>query len=369
MLPPRYLNGMPLLSLYASLGLAWLASCRSGHPDARLSVLLKAFMFLPIGMPAVVHAWLLRRIRMLMTQVDPVHGAFALKDLGVAMISRGEWAQAATSLDRAAHSLSALGYGYHALECRAEEHSMLLQKGEFLPMLQEVQRSEWRAHQMNQPSILRWSLLLEFQVGLRTGALTLQDAHRLLTRIHAIAAYPSAVEELSVYGHECLYACLCGRAAQVLEYGRNALAVSLRLAPGRFHALTTLQLTVDSVLFLALDPVTRGPHVSELAGQLVKSFLFMSTDMAIFAPRRLLYAGATALMLGQRANAVNAWRDGIDLCADGALRYDRARLNWMLSLYVCGEAAARYRQAAACDFDSCGVRAPYPLMPLQALPD
>lgn len=367
MLPPRHLNGLPLLALYASLGIAWLASRRSGHADARLTVLLKAFMFLRTDLHPAVPAWLLRRIRTHMKDVNPVQEAFALKDLGVAMISRGQWDDATSCLNRAAHALGALGYSYYALECLSERHSAQLHKGEFLTMLQEVQLSEWQARQMNHPSILRWSYLLRFQIGLRAGAMTLQDAHTCLASIHAIGAYRSPVEELSVYGHEALYACLCGDAVQVLQHGQHVLALSLRIAPGRFHALSTLQLTVDAVLCLALNPATRTPQGCELALGLVSSFLAMSLHMAIFAPRRLLYSGAAAALQGQWANATSAWTEGLALCADGVLRYDAARMNWMLSLYTSGEAATLHGQAAARDFEACGVAFPYPLMPRERL--
>lgn len=300
-----------------------------------------------------------------MKSVDPVQEAFAFKDLGVALISRGQWDEVTTCLGRAAHALAALGYGYHALECLSEAHSAQLHRGEFAPMLQDVLRCERQAREMNQPSILRWSLLLKLQIGLRSGIGTLQDAQACLGSIHAIGAYRSPVEELSVYGHEALYACLAGDTPLVLAHAQRVLEVSRRIGRGRFHALSTLQLTVDAVLYLAMSPATRTSQVCELAGGLVKSFLSMSLHMAIFAPRRLLYSGAAAALQGQSANAVNAWQEGLALCAGGVLRYDAARLNWMISLSTTGEASTSHGQAAARDFDACGVIFPYPLMPMQ----
>ena len=364
---PRYLNGVPVHELFAGLAAAWLASRRSGQADARMAVLLKLLTFLPIGVPAAVPSWLVRQIRLCLRNVDPVQEAYAIRDLGVWMIVNGQWSDVAAYLDRASRALAALGYGYHALESRSELHSAQLHKGDFAQALQGIALNEQQARHLNQATILRWTLLLKLQALLRTGRGSGDDAQACLREIHVIPVYRSPVEEISVRGHEAMVAALQGDAQQVLQHAQHVLVLAQRIGRGRFYALFTLQLTIDAILYLALSGYPGAQRLRELADGLVGRYLALSAGMVICAPRRLLYSGSVAALHGQRASAVNAWCEGLTLCAGGVFRYDAARLNGMLSLYLTGDAAAGHARAASADFEAAGVTPPYPFMPLESL--
>ncbi len=362
MLPPRYLNGSPIPELLAGVAFAWLAARRSGSVDARLVVLLRLLRFLPTDLPAALRAWLIQAIHLALKDVDPVQQAYAARDLGLIMINYGAWDDASTHLHRASQSLGALGDGYHALECMSEWHSAQLHRGDFSAAAGDVARTEARARQMNQPSILRWTLLLRLQLWLRTGGGSPDEMQACLTEIQAIPAYKSPVEELSVRGHGSLLACRHAQGGEVLAQAEAVLALTHRVAPGRFHALATLQLTLDAVMFMAFDR-SGDDRARELARALTERFVKLSRHMGIFEPRSLLYAGQAAALTGRSTEALGAWRKGLVLAQRLALDYDAARLNWMLSLYLHEEQAQRHELAATQLFAICGVNFPYPFIP------
>jgi DNA-binding SARP family transcriptional activator/energy-coupling factor transporter ATP-binding protein EcfA2 len=364
---PRYLNGVPMYQLFAGLGAAWLAARRSGYADARLAVLLKLLIFLPPGTAASLSSWLVRQIRLCLKDVDAVQEAYAIRDLGVTAVAAGKWDEVAAHLHRASRSLGALGYGYHALESRTELHSAQLHQGDFAQAWLDILLTEQQSRHLKQTTILRWTLLLKLHVWLRTGRGTPDDVQACLREIHAIPAYRSPVEEISVRGHEAMVAALQGDAVQVLDHAQHVLALAQRIGRGRFYALYTLQLTIDAILYLALIAHSGAQRMRELAEGLVGRYLALSSSMVICAPRGLLYAGSVAALQNQQTGAINAWREGLALCTGGVLRYDAARLNWMLSLYLTGEAASTHAHAAAGDFDACGVTSPYPFMPTASL--
>ena len=140
------------------------------------------------------------------------------------------------------------------------------------------------------------------------------------------------------------------------------LALTHRVAPGRFHALATLQLTLDAVMFMAFDR-SGDDRARELARALTERFVKLSRHMGIFEPRSLLYAGQAAALTGRSTEALGAWRKGLMLAQRRALDYDAARLNWMLSLYLHEEQAQRHELAATQLFAICGVNFPYPFIP------
>lgn len=362
MLPPRYLNGSPLPELLAGVAAAWLAARRSGATDARLVVMLRLLRFLPTDLPSAWVSRLMQAVRPALKDVDPVQQAYAMKELGLIMVNYGGWADASLHLHRASLSLAALGDGYHALECLSEHHSAQLHQGDFVTALVDVATTEARARQMNQPSILRWALLLRLQLWMRTGNGSAEDIQACLTEIHAIPAYRSPVEELSVRGHESLLAGRMGRRDDVLGHAPAVLQLARRVGSGRFHALATLQLTLDAVMVLAFEPAADA-QCRDLAVALSGRFMELARHMGIFSARCLLYAGQVAVLQGRRAEAVQAWRKGLVKAKQNALRYDEARLQWMLSLYLQGEEAQACASSAAAQFVACGVNSPYPFVP------
>jgi hypothetical protein len=76
--------------------------------------------------------------------------------------------------------------------------------------------------------------------------------------------------------------------------------------------------------------------------------------------------GVAAVLQGHPTQAVQLWEQGLHSCAADDLRYDRARLHWMLSLYADEATRAGHARDAAAHFDHCGVIGPvYPFMPVQ----
>lgn len=362
MLRPRYLNGAPLPELLAGVAAAWLAARRSDSPDARLTVMLRLLRFLPTSVPAAVTARIMQRVRDTLSRVDPVHEAYATLETGLILVNYGDWENAASHLLRASRSLAALGDGYHALECMSELHVAQIHTGAFAVAAQAVNDTISRARQMNQPSVLRWMLLMRLQLWLRTGGGSPQELQACLAEIHKIPAFKSPVEELSVRGHESMLACRNAQTHEVLAHAQAVLQVARRMGAGRIHVLATLALTLDAAMLLAFSPGA-DPRLRDVARALAGQFGVLSRHMGIFGARRLLYQGQAAALAGRRAAAVSAWRAGLALTRGRTLDYDAARLNWMLSLYLDGDDAARHELAARDLFKTCAVPAPYPFVP------
>jgi hypothetical protein len=325
-------------------------------------VLLRLLRFLPTDIPASWVEGLMQAVRQALKDVAPVHQANSVRDLGLIMANYGGWDDETAHLHHASQSLAALGDGYHALECLSEHHSVQLHRGDFATAQVEVARTEARARQMNQPSILRWMLLLRLQLWMRTGDGSPDEIQACLAEIHSIPAFRSPVEELSVRGHESLLACRAGRRDDVIAHAPAVLQLARRVGSGRFHALATLQLTLDAVMFLAFEPST-DTEACGLAVALCGRFMALSRHMGIFGARRLLYTGQAAVLQGRPADAIAAWRRGLAIAQARALNYDAARLNWMLSLYLQGRDADVHGQAAKTLFAVCGVNFPYPFIP------
>ena len=105
----------------------------------------------------------------------------------------------------------------------------------------------------------------------------------------------------------------------------------------------------------------------KLAGALVARYVKMTEGIGIFAPRSQLYQGMVAALSGNLGLSVHHWHQGLANCPEDDLRYDRARLHWMLSLHGTTDAEG-HLQAARRHFDECGVAGPpYPLIPCQRL--
>lgn len=362
MLRPRYLNGSPLPELLSGVAQAWLAARRSASTDARLTVMLRLLRFLPTDVPAVFTARLMKGIRETLPQVDPVHAAYATLETGLILVNYGVWAEAESYLRRASHSLAALGDGYHSLECLCELHVAQMHAGDFARATHEVDDTINRARQMNQPSVLRWMLLTRLQLWLRTGGGSAQELSACMGEVHSIPTFKSPVEELSVRGHESMLACRNSQTEGVLAHATAVLQIARRMGAGRIHVLVTMALTLDATMFLCFAP-DADPRLCSVAQALADQFGVISRNMGIFGPRRLLYRGQAAALAGRGAAALRAWQAGLALARGRTLDYDLARLNWMLSLYLDGEAGARHRAAAHELFARCAVRSPYPFVP------
>ena len=360
----RFMDGAPASELFGGLAAAWLAAMRSGAVDARLTVMLKALAFLSTTRQGWASAWLVRRVRMRLRDVDPVQEAFALQQLGNSMTVCGRWDLAEAYMLRAAAALASLGYGYDSLECRAQLNAVHLHQGDFARLLDEIRITEVEARTLEQPAILRWSLMFKVQALLRSGLGGAGMAQSCLHDIHGIPVRRTMLEDLRIRGIEALVACARGDLRQALLLAQEVLDLTHYVTVGRFYTLLAFALVVDVLLFATGNRDAVGRQARGLALHAVHRYLALSSHLPLLAPRRQLYRGWTALLHGKRKPAVRAWQHGLAACAQFPSSYDAARLHLMLSLHCTGEQAAKHADEAVRLFAACGMPGPlYPLMP------
>ncbi|MGE0329436.1 MAG: BTAD domain-containing putative transcriptional regulator [Ramlibacter sp.] len=360
---PLYVHGERVSQLLAYLCAAALAARRSGHADAHLAVRIRVLAIDRIRRFPRLQAALVRWTRNCMTQVDPVHEAFALDHMVMIYIRGGRWAEALAQLRRTSRTLAAMGYGYDALECEGRRNFVLLHKGDFNELLREVAQAEAEARRIQQPMILRWALLFKMQALLRTRRGTVSQALECLHAVHAIPVRRVLLEEVRVGAHEALCLAAQGDVAGVLERARDILPRTRHIT-GRFHSMAPLAVLVDAVLHVATDPALTSDAARDMAASLADRFSAMSRGMQILAPRSHLYRGIAALTAGHTPRAVQWWQRGLQCSGAEELAYDSARLHWMLALNAAQDEQADHADKAQALFARCGVLGPpYPFLP------
>jgi len=367
----RYVDGAPVAEMFAVMAAAMLAARRSGSPEARLSMLNKfaAFEGVPERFwrrPGVYDAYV-RHITSVMQTCDPIHEAYMLRHLAIAATTLGAWDRVDTHLRRASSIMQALGYGYDQLECHVQLNMVLGHIGDFPRMLDGIQAREQEARRIEQVTIVRWMLILKLQALLRTDAANTAAAAECLYEIHTIPARRTRSEQMRVAANEALLMANQGDASGVLTRAEDMLLLARNMG-ARFFVLSPLSIMVDAVIAVA----TSGPMASERASRLVRemaaAYARLTKRAGAFAPRRLLYKGMAAALGGNVVLAQRFWREGLASCATDTLRYDRARLYWMLSLYAPESDAGDLASEAARLFDYCGVMGPpYPLLPTRRM--
>lgn len=365
LLTVRYANGAGTPEMFACLCAAILAARRSGHPEARLEVMVKLMAFEKLGGRPRVYAAMLRRMRRDLKDATPAYEARVLKGMNEAMIAMGEWDAAVSCLRRASAQLAALGYRYEVLECTGRVNSVLQHTGDFRQLLDNVWEDERVARRLEQSTILRWTLLFKMQAWLRTGSGTLDAAEHCLRAIHAIPTHRTQLEEIRLWANEALVLAVRGDVDGVIQRAQDILDLSRNMSSGRFYLMAPMAVIADAMLFLAFG-APAGSSAHRLGVNVARRYDHMTRGITIFAPRRLYYMGVAAVLQGHPTQAVQLWEQGLHSCAADDLRYDRARLHWMLSLYADEATRAGHARDAAAHFDHCGVIGPvYPFMPVQ----
>jgi len=360
----RFMDAAAASGLWGGLATAWLAALRSGAVDARLAVMLKALAFLSVTRPGWLAGWLVRRVRRRLHDVAPVHAAFALQQLGNSMIARGRWDAAEAYMLRAAAALASLGYGYDALECRAQLNAVHLHQGDFTRLLDEVRITEVEARALEQPAILRGSLMFKVQALLRSGLGSVGVAQSCLHDIHGIAARRTLPEDIRIRCIEALVACACGDLRQMLLLAQEVLDLTHDLSAGRFYTLLAFATVVDVLLYAAGGCDAAAGQARVLGQQAVNRYLALSSHLPMLAPRRQLYRGWAELQRARPTRALRAWRRGLKACAAFCSPYDEARLHLLLARHGSGEQAAAHAGEASRLFLACGMAGPsYPFMP------
>ena len=364
----RFMDAAAASALWGGLAVAWIAALRSGAVDARLAVMLKALAFLSVTRAGwaggCAAALLVRRVRLRLRDVAPPQEAFALQQLGNSMIARGRWDVAEVYMLRAAAALASLGYGFDALECRAQLNAVHLHQGDFTRLLDEVRITEVEARALEQPAILRWVLMAKVQALLRSGTASAGVAQGCLHDIHGIAVHRTMLEDIRVRGVEALVACACGDTRQTLLLAQEVLDLTHYLCAGRFYTLLAFALVVDVLLHAAGGSDAAAAEARRMALQAVNRYLALSAHLPMLTPRRQLYRGWAGLQRGQTARALRAWRRGLKACAVAPSPYDELRLHLLLARHGAGEQAAAHTGEARRLAQACGMAGPpYPLMP------
>lgn len=369
LLTQRFVNGASVAELMGYLTASALAARRSGMADARLAFMTRLLSLEPVRRRPRLNALLLRRIRAQLKDADPVREAAVDRALGHAMITAGRWDEVEAHFRRAAATLAALGYGYDAQECQMQISTMWLHRGEFQQLGEAVAAAEQVARRTEQPAIVRFALLFKLQLWLRTGASTLDAASACLQMIHAIPTRRIQLEEIRLLANEALLHAARGDDLGVLQRAQEVLELSRHMQGGaRIYPLAPLAVIIDAVLNVATTQPDGDDQVLVLARGLTQRYLKLAGGIQIFDARSRLYQGALAALEGRLADAVNHWEKGLASCAPDDLRYDRARLHWLLSLHAPEGARSSHGEAAAGHFVHCGVLGPpYPLLPLQRM--
>lgn len=360
----RFMDAAAASGLWGGLAAAWVAALRSGMADARLAVMLKALAFLSVMRPSGISNWLVRRVRRRLRDVAPAQEAFALQQLGNSMITRGRWDVAEAYLLRAAAALASLGYGYDSLECRAQLNAVHLHLGDFTRLLDEVRITEVEARTLEQPAILRWSLMFKVQALLRSGLGGTGAAQSCLHDIHGIAVHRTLLEDIRLRGIEAMVACASGDLRQMLLLAQEVLDLTHYLTTGRFYTLLAFALVIDVLLYAAHGSDAAASQARSLSRQAVDRYLALSSHLPMLQPRRRLYQGWSELLHGRPGRAVSAWHRGLQACAGFSLPYDEARLHYLLARQCVLEQATAHAGEASRLFLQCGMAGPvYPFMP------
>lgn len=369
LLTQRFVNGASVAELMGYLTASALAAQRSGMADARLAFMSRLLSLEPVRRRPWLNALLLRRIRAQLKGADLVREAAVDRALGHAMITAGRWDEVEAHFRRAAATLSALGYGYDAQECQMQISTMWLHRGAFQQLGEAVAAAEQVARRTEQPAIVRFALLFKLQLWLRTGTSTLDAADACLRMIHAIPTRRIRLEEIRLLANEALLLAVHGDDLGVQQRAQEVLDLSSNMQGGaRIYPLAPLAVIIDAVLHVAMRESEGGQQVIALARGLTQRYLKLAGGIQIFDARSHLYQGALAALEGRHADAVQHWEKGLASCAPDDLRYDRARLHWLLSLYAPQADRSGHGQAAAGHFAQCGVLGPpYPVLPLQRL--
>lgn len=363
----RYANGASTSELFAHICAAALAARRSATPEARIAVMLKFMAIEFVARRPRLYTMLLRRVHLDLKDAEPVYEAHAFRHVAYAMIARGQWDAAYANLQRAAALFGALGYGYDGLESQSQLNAILLHKGEFPQILDNVWADEREARRLEQPTILRYTLFFKLQSGIRSGRGTPEAAAQCLHAIHSIPTPRVRLEESRLLANEALLLAVQGDAQAVMQRGHAVLDLMQGMSTGgRFIPLAPLSVMIDATLSLATGPYPGDSPAAELSAKLVKTYTRLTGKADSFIPRSLLYRGTIAVLQGDLDTALKLWHQGLASCATDALRYDRARLHWMLGLHGPHESGPAHLQAAAGHFDYCGVQGPpYPLVPVR----
>ncbi len=362
-----YANGEAASRLVACLCAAVLAARRSGAAEARLAVLCRVVSLEKIGRFPGLYGAVVRRIHHDLKSAGPVYHAYANRAMAQAMIAMGHWDAGNAHLLRAGPLLAALGHGYESQECLAQINAIRLHRGDFRQLLEGAWTAEREARRTEQPTTLRFALFYKLQTWLRTGIGTLDGADECMRAIHAIPVSRVRLEEMRQGANEALLLAAHGDAQEVLQRVEEFLRLTQGMSGGRFLTLMPMTVIIDATMYLATHPQTASPKMQEALAQLAVRYLQLTGRVVIYAPRRYLYQGVVAALQGQPDRAEMYWKQGLDSCAENDLRYDRARLHWMLALYGQQTARAAHEHAAAADFTYCGVVAsPYPFMPSRA---
>ncbi len=365
LLMARFLDGARVSELFGGLAQAWVAARRSGAVDARLAVLRKALAFLSTTRQRWAAAWLVSQVRQGMRQVEPVHEAFTLQQLGNTMIVCGRWEQAEAYLLRAAAALASLGYGYDSLECHVQLGALHLHQGDFARLLEDTRITEVEARTLEQPAILRWALMFKVQAMLRSGLGGADAARSCLHDIHGIAVRRTMLEDMRVRSVEALVASAQGERRHVLLLGQEILDLTHHAGSGRFYTLLAFALAVDVLLHEATRGDAADRQARALALQAVYRYLALARHLPQLQPRCELYRGWAHALSGRRSRAVRAWLKGLGAHAARPSPYDAARLHLLLCLHAQdGAMAAEHAAEARRHFAACGMHGPaYALMP------
>ena len=362
----RYANGAATSELVAFMGSAALAACRSDSPEARLAVLLKFMAIEWVARRPRVYSWMVRRAQRELKHAEPVYEAHVYRHMAYAMTATGQWDVAHAYLKRAVSLLNTLGYGYDALENSGQSNAILLHTGRFRLLMDKVWTDEREARRLEQPTMLRYVLLFKLQCWLRTGTGTPEAVAQCLQTIHTIPTNRIRLEESRLLANEALVLAAQGEAAGVAQRGQAVLELVGGMSGGRFIPLGPLSAMTDAILHVATSVQRGDPQVLSVAGGLVTKYASMTGNVSGFLPRSLLYQGTLAALRGNLERATMMWQRGLASCENDALRYDMARLHWMLGLHGAGDASQGHLAEAAGHFEHCGVEGPpYPFMPRQ----
>ncbi len=364
----RYVNGAAPSELFVALCAGWLTARRADAPESRILLLGKAVAFEWCRRHPRVSAALLRRIQNNLKYVDPVYEAYAVKSIAQTLLARGDWDDAAAYLRRSSASLGALGYGYDMQESLAQVNMMMMHRGDFRALTDSLWEAENEARRIEQPIILRWTLIFKLQLLLRTGRGMPGEGLDCMRAVHEIPSWRTRMEEIRLCANEALLMASQGDAAAVLERGQFILEQSMSISGARFYTMAPLAVMIDAALHVAADPVLTSDQARGMATALVARYVRLTEGIGIFTPRNRLYKGMVLAMSGQTEQAVQQWQQGLASWPEDDLRYDRARLHWMLHLHTPGAEAAAHASQAERHFIYCGVAGPpYPLVPARRI--
>ena len=219
----RYINGAAPSELFVAFCAAALTSRRSAAAEARIIWLFKTQAFEWCRRRPRISALLIRRIQDDLRYADPVYAAGANKSMAQTMIARGQLDDAITYLRRASASLGALGYGYEMLECQSQLNLALMHRGDFCALANNLVATESEARRIEQPIVLRWTLIFKLQLSLRMGRDSPTQSLDCLRAVHAIPTRRARLEETRLWANEALLMAAHGDADGVMERASSCL--------------------------------------------------------------------------------------------------------------------------------------------------